>query len=272
MSRALSLPAAAASRRERLRRERTAGQLRRQARLEADVGEQLEPLLGPAGRPVGETAMTLWHRRQVDAYLALSPAQRASRTWVSWGRMRRAMVVLGAAALWTVVCLPLRMLGLATLEASQIGVAVIAAAAPLAAFVPPGRRGRFAGPLPSAERPPWRGSRRSVRALRLAGVAAALSIAVVAALAVVGPGSPQAPPEGRTTPAARVADAAVVSAALTAACGVTPLRAEPAGGGRWTVTLPGGALATVAVERTGGFADGAARGAILDGPPACTTP
>ena len=61
-----SLPAAAASRRERLRRERTAAQLRRQARLEAEVAEQLEPLLGPAGRPVGDAAMALWRRRRVE--------------------------------------------------------------------------------------------------------------------------------------------------------------------------------------------------------------
>ena len=44
-------------RRDRLRRERTAGQLRRQARLEAEAQEQLGPTLGPAGRPMGEAAM-----------------------------------------------------------------------------------------------------------------------------------------------------------------------------------------------------------------------
>ena len=77
-----SLAAAAAARRERLSRERTAAQLRRQARLEGEVAEQLEPLLGPAGRPVGESAMALWRRRQVDAYLALPPWTRARRTWV----------------------------------------------------------------------------------------------------------------------------------------------------------------------------------------------
>ncbi len=173
MRTAPSLPAAAASRRDRLRRERTAAQLRRQARLEAEVVEQLEPLLGPAGRPVGETSMALWRRRQVEAYLALAPWRRARRTWTSWGPVRRALALLAAAALWTVVCLPLRMLGLASLEASQIGVAVLAAAAPLAAFVPPHRRGRLADPPASADRPPWRGSRASLAALRLLAVGVA---------------------------------------------------------------------------------------------------
>ena len=265
-----ALAAAAAARRDRLSRERTAAQLRRQARLEGEVAEQLEPLLGPAGRPVGESAMALWRRRQVNAYLALAPWTRARRTWVSWGRVRRAMVVLAAAALWTVVCLPLRMLGLASLEASQIGVAAIAAAAPLVAFVPPGRRGRFAGPLPAAGRPPWRGSRRSVRALRLAAAAAAVVVAVVAVLAIVGPGSPQAPPEGRMTPAHRVADAAVARDAAAAACGVAPTRVEPAGAGRWSALLPDGGRATVAILPGAGFAQPGARARVVDGPPACT--
>ena len=266
------LPAAAASRRERLRRERTEAQLRRQARLEHEVAEQIEPLLGPAGRPVGETAMALWRRRQVDAYLALPPWRRAWRTWVSWGRLRRATAVLAAAALWTVACLPLRMLGLASLEASQIGVAAIAAAAPVAAFVPLARRGRMVDPLPSAARPPWRGSRRAVAAVRALVAGAALAVVVVAVLATVGPGSPQPPPEGRMTPAARVADAALVTEAATAACGVAPARVEPAGDDRWSAVLPDGARATVAVVRDGGFAEASWRGRILDGPPACTAP
>ena len=267
---ASSLPAAAAARRERLARERTAAQLRRPARLEAEVAEQLEPLLGPAGRPVGETAMALWRRRRVDAYLALPPWRRAWRTWASWSRPRRALVALAAAALWTVVCLPLRMLGLASLEASQLGVAALAAAAPLAALVPLRRRGRFAAPLPAVARPPWRGSRRSVAALRVAVAAGALAVAAVAVLAVLGPGSAQAPPEGRATPAARVAGAAVVAEAVAAACGAGPTSVEPAGDGRWTAALPGGGRATVAIVPGAGFADGA-RARVLDGPPACST-
>ena len=90
----------AGGRRDRLRRERTAGQLRRQARLEAEAQEQLGPTLGPAGRPMGEAAMALWRRRQADAYLALPPWRRAWRTWASWGRVHRAAVVLAGASHW----------------------------------------------------------------------------------------------------------------------------------------------------------------------------
>lgn len=259
MSWAPSLPAAAASRRERLRRERTAAQLRRHARLEAEVAEQLEPLLGPAGRPVGDAAMALWRRRRVDAYLALPPWRRAWRTWVSWGWAQRALVVLAVAALWTVVCLPLRMLGLAGLEASQAGVAVLAAAAPVAALVPPRRRQR-------------RGSRSAVLALRLGAAAAAVAVATVAALATLGPGSPQAPPQGRVTPAHRLADAAATREAVAGACGVAPSRVAPAGEDRWTAALPGGGRATVAIVPGAGFDDGGARARVVAGPPGCALP
>ncbi len=264
-----SLAAAAAARRDRLGRERTAAQLRRQARLEAEVAEQLEPLLGPAGRPVGESAMALWRRRPGRRLPRAPAVARAWRTWASWGRARRALVVLAAAALWTVVCLPLRMLGLASLEASQLGVAVLAAAAPLAALLPPARRGRFAEPLPAAGRPPWRGSRRARLALRLAVAAGVAAVAAVAAMAVLGPGSPQAPPEGRMTPAHRIADAAVAREAAAAACGVAPSRLVPAGAGRWTAVLPGGRRATVAILSGAGFADRGARARVVDAPPGC---
>ena len=272
MSWAPSLPAAAASRRERLRRERTAAQLRRHARLEAEVAEQLEPLLGPAGRPVGDAAMALWRRRRVDAYLALPPWRRAWRTWVSWGWAQRALVVLAVAALWTVVCLPLRMLGLAGLEASQAGVAVLAAAAPVAALVPARRRGRFAAPLPPGAAPPWRGSRSAVLALRLGAAAAAVAVATVAALATLGPGSPQAPPQGRVTPAHRVADAAATRDAVARACGAAPSRVAPAGEDRWTAALPGGGSATVAIVPGAGFDAGGARARVVAGPPGCALP
>jgi hypothetical protein len=55
---ARALPAVS-ERRERLGRERTDALLRRRVRLEAEVRGQLEPLLGPAARPVGETAMAI---------------------------------------------------------------------------------------------------------------------------------------------------------------------------------------------------------------------
>jgi len=268
----VSLPspaAAAASRRDRLRRERTEAQLRRQARLEAEVVEQIEPLLGPAGRPVGDAAMALWRRRRVDAYLALPPWRRAWRTWVSWGRVRRALAVLAAAALWTVVCLPLRMLGLATLEASQIGVAALAVAAPLASLVPLGRRGRFADPLPTAGRPPWRGSRGHLVALRLTAAAAAAAAAAVVLLVLVGPGSVQSVPDTLETPAAREADAALVREAVAAACGVVPARVEPAEGGRWSAVLPDGSREILSIVRGGGVAKQGDAARVVDRP-ACS--
>jgi hypothetical protein len=144
------LPRAPGQRRDRLRRERTDAQLRRQVHLEAEAQEQLGPTLGPAGRPMGEAAMALWRRHQADAYLALPPWRRAWRTWVSWGRPHRAAVVLALAAAWTVVCLPLRMLGLASLGASQAGVAAAQAAvdaacgAPVAGAARPLGDGRYA--------------------------------------------------------------------------------------------------------------------------------
>ncbi|MGE0027691.1 MAG: hypothetical protein AB7U07_11375, partial [Thermoleophilia bacterium] len=187
-------PAGVGGRRERLGRERTAAQLRRQAWLEAEAQEQLGPTLGPAGRPMGEAAMAMWRRRQADAYLSLPPWRRAWRTWVSWGRWRRLVAFLGLAAAWTVVCLPLRMLGLAPLEASQAGVAVLAAAAPLAALAPPRPRGRFAVPLPQEPGAPWRGSRRARGAGRRVRAAGAGALAALAGLGFVGPGSPLARP------------------------------------------------------------------------------
>jgi hypothetical protein len=50
----------ASARRDRLRRERAAAQLRRRGALDAEVAEQLEPRLGPAGGPVGATAAAGW--------------------------------------------------------------------------------------------------------------------------------------------------------------------------------------------------------------------
>ena len=247
----------AGGRRARLGRERTAAQLRRHARLEAEAQEQLGPTLGPAGRPVGETAMALWRRRQADAYLALPPWRRAWRTWVSWGRAHRLVAVLGLAAAWTVVCLPLRMLGLASLGASQVGVAVLAAAAPLAALAPPRPRGRFAGPQAAEGGAPWRGSRRARAAGRLLLAAGVVALAALAVMAIVGPGSPQAPPAGRETPAARHAGVTAAQAAVDAACGAPVAgTARPLGGGRYAVAVRGGGEATVALlpvgfDRTG---------------------
>jgi hypothetical protein len=258
-----------AARRERLGRERTAAQLRRQEVLEAEVVEQLEPLLGPAGRPVGDTAMTLWRRRQVDAYLALPPWTRARRTWVSWGFARRAVTVLALAPLWTLICLPLRMLGLASLQASQIGVAAIAAAAPLLAAVPPRRAGRFAAPLPPGG-PPWRGSRASVTTAGILAVTGVCGLVLVALLAILGPG-PAAPPAGRITPAARHADLAVVGQALRTHC-ASPLAGgiTPVGDRRYRASLADGSVVTVAIDRSHGFDGGGSRGIVSGGAPACS--
>ena len=248
---ARGLPGPAASRRERLGRERTAAQLRRQARLEVEVVEQLGPTLGPAGRPMGEAAMALWRRRRVDAYLSLPPWRRAWRTWVSWSRVQRGVTVLALAALWTVVCLPLRMLTLASLEVSQIGVAAIAAAAPLAAIAPPRARGRFVDPLPDGPGAPWHGSRSARAAARGLLAAGVLVVAVLVILAVVGPG-PAAPPAGRETPAARHAGAFAARSAVDAACGMPVAgRVTPVGDRRYAVAIEGGGTATVALRAVG---------------------
>ena len=256
------------ARRERLRRERTESQLRRQRALEAEVREQLEPLLGPAGRPVGETAMAVWRRRQVDAYLALSPLRRARRTWTSWGRLRRGAAVLALAPLWTVACLPLRMTGLAGLGASHAGVAVIALAAPVAAFVPPGSRGRFVDPLPEPG-PPWRGSRAAAlaaRALAAAGVAALVALALIA---VLGPGTAAAP-TGRVTPAARHADVVTVRGVVAQACGPgVRVDVTPAGLHRYTAAVEGGGTAVVVIDRGIGFDATGSRARVEGGAIAC---
>ncbi len=242
-------------RRERLERERTASRLRRQARLEAEVVEQLESLLGPAGRPVGDTAMAHWRRRRVEAYLALPPLARARRTWISWGPLRRAATVLALAPLWTVLCLPLRMLGLASLDVSHAGVAAIAVAAPVAAFVPPRSRGRFADPLPEPG-PPWRGSRAALAATRGLGALAVVAILAVGVLAALGPG-PAAPPEGRMTPAARSADVMLVQGVVAAACGpAAEATVRPLGPGRYAADIAGGGTTIVTIDAGTGFAAG----------------
>jgi hypothetical protein len=262
---------AAAARRERLERERTAAQLRRQRELEREVAEQLEPLLGPAGRPVGDTAMALWRRRQVDDYLALAPWRRAWRTWASWDRLRRGLAVLVAALAWTLVCLPLRMLGVAGLEVSQAGVAAALVAAPVVAVLPPARRGRFVDPLPHGG-PPWRRSRRAVRLARAGAAAAVLGVVALALLALLGP-APADAPDARITAAARAADALLVRHAVAAACGpgvavhLTPLDAD-----RYRLSTGAGAVSTIAVSRDTGFAAGARHVTPVGGPIACSAP
>lgn len=265
---ARALPGVSA-RRERLSRERTASQLRRQARLEAEVIEQIEPLLGPAGRPVGETAMAMWRRRQVAAYLGLSPVGRARRTWVSWGRLRRAGTVLALAPLWTVLCLPLRMAGLAGLGVSHAGVAALAVAAPVAALVPWRSRGRFADPLPEP-RPPWRGSRGSATGARLLGLGAAVALVCLGLLIALGPASA---PAGRVTPAARHADMVVVGQVVAAACGGgAAARVTPVGLHRYAAAIEGGGTAVVFIDRGTGFAATGSRARVEGGAVPCPTP
>ena len=265
---ARALPGASA-RRERLSRERTASQLRRQARLEAEVVEQLEPLLGPAGRPVGETAMAMWRRRQVDAYLGLSPLHRARRTWISWGPLRRAAMVLALAPLWTVLCLPLRMAGVASLGTSHAGVAAIAIAAPIAAFVPLRSRGRFADPLPEP-RPSFRGSRAGVAGARALVAAIVVAVVAMGLLVALGPASP---PAGRVTPAARHADVVVVQSLVARACGAgVAARVTPVGLHRYAAAVEGGGTAVVSIERGTGFAANGSRARVDGGPVPCPSP
>jgi hypothetical protein len=258
-------------RRERLARERTEGMLRRQAQLESEFAEQLEPLLGPAGGPVGGTARAIWRRRRVDAYLALPPWRRAARTWTAWGRVHRATTVLALAALWTVACLPLRMLGLASLEVSQIGVAVIACLAPVAAVIPPGRRGRFARPLPEAA-PPWRGSRHGRTLLHAGSGVLAVAAIALGVLAVAGPG-PASPPEGRITAAARQADVRLVDREVARLCGPAAVATvSPDGLHRYAVAVDGGGGSRADVVRTGGFDDAGGRAVIAAGVAVCPAP
>jgi hypothetical protein len=232
------------ARRERLARERTAAMLRREARLTAELADQLEPLLGPAGRPTGGAAMSAWRRRHVDAYLALPPWTRAWRTWVSWARLQRAAAVVALTGLWTLVCLPLQLLGLAGVGASQAGVAALLALAPVAALAPPAPRGRFATPLPrAAER--WRGSRAARRVPGAVAVAGACLVAAVAALALAGGGGPT----GLDSPAPAL-EAEAVREAVAATCGVSAgVEVELRRPGRYEALLPGGGSVTVGMLR-----------------------
>jgi hypothetical protein len=254
-------------RRARLGRERTAAQLRRQARLEEEAQEQLGPTLGPAGRPMGEAAMALWRRRQADAYLALPPWRRAWRTWVSWSRLQRGMAVLALAPAWALAWLPLRMLGLVPVEASKAGVAAFVVAAPVAALVPPRPRGRFADPLPDAGGAPWRGSRQARAVTRGLVLAAVAVVAALAALATVGPGGFRSLPGDHLTFAARQARAATAEAAVDAACG-RPVAgdARPLGGDRYAVPVAGGGEALVRLLPVG-FADTGPRARVAGTPP-----
>lgn len=265
------LPAGPVGRSERLRRERTAARLRRREWLEAEVAAQMEPLLGPAGGPRGEGATALWRRAQVDAYLALPPWRRAWRTWASWGPARRAATPVAAGALWTVACLPLRMTGLAGLRPSQLGVAVLLAAAPVAALVPLRSRGRFAR-APEAPGPPWSASRGACAARRGAVALAAVLVALLAAAAVLGPGGDPTAGSPATAAALR-ADERVVRDALAAACGpgAVPRAIAPLDPRRYAAAMPGGGRAVVEVAWSGRApaGSGAGHGEVVVAPPGC---
>ncbi len=254
------------SRRDRLGRERTSGELRREARLTAEVAAQLEPLLGPAGRPTGATAMSVWRRRQVDAYLALPPWRRAWRSWTDWGRLRRTAATVALTGAWTLLCLPLQLLGLAGTTTSQIGVAALLALAPVAALAPPRPRGRFEAPLPPVAGR-WRGSRAADR-LRLTAAAAAC-LGVVLAIAVATLGLGPGTPSGLDAPAPAL-EAAAVRDAVAAACGIDAgVGVEVLRPGRYEAVLPGGARVTVGMLR-GRVADrGGERARVVGGPGAC---
>jgi hypothetical protein len=165
-----------------------------------------------------------------------------------WGFGRRLPAGLALAVLWTVLCLPLRAAGIASFGTSTAGVAVLAALAPLAAVLPPWRRGRF-DRAPDPVGPPWRGSRRAV-ALARVGVAVALAAgALLLGLAAAGPGLDQSGP-GRLTAAHHAADRATVLQVLAAACGrPVSARVRWLGGPRYEAALPGGGRAEVDVAR-----------------------
>jgi hypothetical protein len=226
--------------------------------MEAEVRAQAEPLLGPAGRPTGEAALRAWRRSRVEAHLALPPWVRAARAWCAWGFGRRLLAGLSVAVFWTVLCLPLRAAGLASFGTSTAGVAVLAALAPLAAVVPPWRRGRFERE-PDAAGAPWRGSRRGVAVARV-GVAFAVAVgALLLGLAAAGPGLDQSGP-GRLTAAHHAADRATVLRVLAAACGrPVDVGVRWLGGSRYEAALPGGGRAEVDV----------AVAAVVGPPPPC---
>lgn len=259
------------TRRDRRAQERTRAQLERMAGLEAQARDQGAVRLGPAGRPMGEAALASWTRAQATAYLALPPWRRAWLTWQSWGVARRALAMIAAACAWTVVVLPFRMLGLATLETSQIGVAVLVALAPVAALAPPWRRGRFEREVHPG--PPWRSSRAGVRLRRLLAVGA-LAAAVAIGLAMW-LGGVRGPDPGPVTAAGERANARVVERVIADACGA-PVPVEVAREGRDTfrATLPGGASALVRVEFSGRspFGSGSGHGELLGPAPACPRP
>jgi hypothetical protein len=225
---------------ERLRRERTARDLRRRAALErdAEAGPGAGP--GPAGGPVGEPARAAWRRRQADAYLALPPWARAWRTWRSWGPLRRALAVLAVAIAWTVAALPLRAGGIATYRTSEIGFALIVALAPVLAALPPHRRGRFADPIPVRPGGPW-GRGRQALILRRAGRGAVLAGAgVLTWLVATGPGVDEHG-LGRKTTAHHLADGRTVREAVARVCpGAAPARLTWLGGDRYRADLTGG--------------------------------
>lgn len=247
-------------RRDRLGRERTAAQLRREARLAAEVAEQLEPLLGPAGRPTGEAAMAAWRRRHVEAYVGQPPWRRLWRTWRAWARLQRAATMVALTGLWTLVCLPLQLLGLAGVGASKAGVAVLLALAPVAALAPPRPRGRFTDPLPAP-----RGRRRGSRAARrIAYVALAGALAGVVALGF-GRGDPSG--LGARTPAI---EASAVRDAVAATCGVTEgVGVEFLRPGRHEAVLPGDERLTVQMLRGRTEDAGGLRAEVVGGSAAC---
>jgi len=264
-----SRPGFFARRRDRLAQERTRRQLERQRELEAQVAQQVGHTLGPAGRPMSASQAAVWRRDQVAAYLALPPWRRAWLTWKQWGHLRRLAIALAVVPLWPVLMLPLRMTGLATVEASQIGVIVLLAIVPFAVFTPPGRRDRFSHELGRA-RPAWGGSRvarRYRRALVAAGAALTLGIGFAAWL---GPG-PEDLAAGERSTAAQRADRIVIENTLAESCDAPIERSEPVGGDRYRVTLSDGTVTQVEIDWPGRAPSGtgAGHGRVVGTPPVC---
>ena len=190
---------------------------------------------------------------------------------MSWGRVRRGLAVLVLGLAWTLVLLPLRILSLASLEASQAGLAAAVIAAPCVALLPPARRGRFVDPLPDGGAP-WSRSRRAGALARTLVLAGLLVVGVVAVLAVLGPGVAR-PPQARVTAAARAADLALVRQAVAAECGAgVAARVAPIDTDRYRVTTGPGATSTVEVSRDAGFTSGVRHVIPVGGAIACPTP
>lgn len=260
-------------RRDRLELERIHRLRQKREALDVEVRRHLQPQLGPAGRPMDDAGLRMWRRRQVDAYLAAPPWQRAWRTWRSWSVPHRLLIAALGAVLWTVAILPLRIVGVASLHTSEVGLAALLLAAPGLALVPPWQVPRFVLPVAEVDTS-WQRSRISRSWRRLAWGAGGLVVAGLGALALFGPGPGM--PRTPQTAAHVAADEAVVRTVIANACGrsVVPVGIGWRGGDNYVATLANDARVNVEVLWSGRSPTGiwAGGGRIVGPRPVCVGP